>query len=158
MNSKTLKGPDFYAAVSFNFTEPRNYRAESARKNEVYHTGQVDGKYGFTCTPEFYKAWKAGTIAQATFSFGTYQPMGEDGKPRVDPVTGDVVAKRESASLGNWFTVEQLKAQYTGQKELILVEAEFDATKKVAGRFYEKKVAKDMGLTGADVKAMLEEL
>jgi len=143
--ASTLKGStNIYAAINV-LDDPRPYGATTSRSGQFYYLGQVNG-VGFTCSKEFYDAFKAGTLEQVSFSdVNEYERTLADGTKR--PAKG--------VTLGGYLTKAQVIAQLKGDKELFTAKAQLDATVKVAGKLAEREAYKDAGIDATEMKELM---
>lgn len=115
---------------------------------KTYHIGRW-GKLGFNCSPEFYKAFKAGKVQRLTIEAGTYD--------RVNAETG-ATEKVPSATLLTWLTLDQVLALDNNETLLIeggtkLAVAKAKADVVVKGAKF--TAMKELGLDGAEMKELM---
>jgi hypothetical protein len=141
----TIKGSnDIYASINV-LDDAREYGATTQRAGQKYYIGQWNGR-GFTCSEEFYKAFKAGELQQVTLTETVYK--------RIDPVT-NVEVERPSATLGGFLTKSQSISMLRGDKDLMVAQAQLDATTKVAGKIAERQAYAEAGLDAATTKELM---
>jgi len=123
--------------------------ANPAFKDKSYHIGRW-GKLGFNCSPEFYKAFKAGKVQRLTIEAGTYS--------RVNAETGQT-EQVPSATLLTWLTLDQVLAQDSNETLLIeggtkLAVAKAKAEVVIKGAKF--TAMKELGLEGDEMKKLME--
>lgn len=142
MAINTLKGDQLYSSITVG-DQKTEYKG--SRAGQFYYLITIGDRNG-TCSPEFRDAFRAGKIDSISYSETEYQPVGPDGQPRIDPITGTAMDKRKSLSLGGYETMEQRINRLKGSKDLFVAEAELGATKKVAGKIAERKAYAEAGI------------
>lgn len=143
MSLKMLKGDEVYSSITVG---DQKTEYGGARKGSFFYLISIGDRNG-TCSPEFRDAFRAGKIDSMSYSETEYQPVDRITKePRKDPITGDVMPKRPSLSIGSYETIDQRINRLKGSKELFVAEAELTATKKVAGKIAERKAYSEAGI------------
>ncbi len=132
----TLNGREVTANVSVDDLA-RPYKSTNPLfVGKTYHVGRW-GTRGFNCSPEFYKAFKAGRVEQLTLEETTYK--------RKDDATG-TESDVPSASFVTWLTLDQVIALDGNET------AKIDAGTRLAVSKAKSKIA----VKGAELAAMKE--
>lgn len=121
-----------------------------------YHIGRW-GKLGFNCSPEFYKAFKAGNVQRLTLEESSYERKDAEGNPVLGP-DGKVIMV-PSATLLTWLTLDQVLALDANETKLVnggvlLMVAKAKAEVVVKGAKF--AAMRDLGLEDADMKELMK--
>lgn len=143
----TLNGREVTANVSVDDLA-RPYKSTNPLfVGKTYHVGRW-GTRGFNCSPEFYKAFKAGRVEQLTLEETIYK--------RKDDATG-IEVDVPSASLVTWLTLEQvlgLDKNETAKIEAGTMLAVAKAKSKIAVKGAELAALKEFGITMEEMKQL----
>lgn len=135
--SQIINGKDVMSRITI-VPEPREYREGSKLAGQSYHIGRFQGK-GFTCTLEFYEAWKAGKVQELTLTENEYE------RPNPEDASKTILTK--AWTLDGYMTSVQYNGFLKNQVETRELEVQLNVI--------EKKAIKQLNLTEADV-ALLE--
>lgn len=152
MSVITLKGDQVYSSITVG---DQQMAYKGSRAGQFYYLVSVAGRNG-TCSEEFRDLFRNGKIDSVSYSETEYQPLGPDGKPRINPVTGTAEPVRKSLALGGYLTKEQRVKIMQGDKELIKAEAELSATAKVAGKIAERAAYQEAGIDQAEMLELMK--
>ena len=122
---------------------------------KTYHIGRW-GKLGFNCSPEVYKAFKAGKVQRMTLEESSYERKDAEGNTVVDAAGKPVMVP--SATLLTWLTLDQVLALDANETMLVeggvkLLVAKAKAEVVVKGAKF--TAMKDLGLDGAEMKELM---